>query len=67
MKLWRAIAFLCLIWAMIYLTLLGSQELRGEEARRILPAQEMLDTGDWVVPRIAGEVYSNKRQTRDFP
>ncbi|MDC0252020.1 glycosyltransferase family 39 protein [bacterium] len=60
MKLWRAIAFLCLIWAMIYLTLLGSQELRGEEARRILPAQEMLDTGDWVVPRIAGEVYSNK-------
>ena len=60
MKLWQAIAFLSLIWAMIYLTLLGSQELRGEEARRILPAQEMLDTGDWVVPRIAGEVYSNK-------
>jgi 4-amino-4-deoxy-L-arabinose transferase-like glycosyltransferase len=50
MKLWQAIAFLCLIWAMIYLTLLGSQELRGEEARRILPSQEMLDTGDWIVP-----------------
>lgn len=60
MKLWKAIAFLCLVWAAIYLPMLGSQELRGEEARRILPAQEMLKSGDWIVPRIAGEVYSNK-------
>lgn len=60
MKTWQAITFLCLVWASIYLTHLGSLELRGEEARRILPAQEMLETGDWIVPRIAGEVYANK-------
>lgn len=60
MKTWQALSFLCLIWALIYLTHLGAQELRGEEARRIIPAQEMLMSGDWVVPRIAGEVYSNK-------
>ncbi|MDF1862548.1 MAG: glycosyltransferase family 39 protein [Verrucomicrobiales bacterium] len=60
MKTWQALLFLCLIWASIYLTHLGAQELRGEEARRIIPAQEMLTSGDWIVPRIAGEVYSNK-------
>lgn len=47
-------------WAALYLPALGEPELRGEEIRRIIPAQEMLETGDWVVPRIAGEVYANK-------
>jgi 4-amino-4-deoxy-L-arabinose transferase-like glycosyltransferase len=51
---------LCLSWAAIYLPALGDPELRGEEIRRILPAQGMLETGDWIVPRIAGEVYANK-------
>ncbi|MEM9016695.1 MAG: glycosyltransferase family 39 protein, partial [Verrucomicrobiota bacterium] len=60
MKVSRAILLLLAIWGAIYLSWLGSQELRGEEARRIVPAQEMLRTGDWIVPRIAGEVYSNK-------
>jgi len=60
MKSWHFIAAMLPIWAGIYLTHLGTHELRGEEARRILPAQEMLETGDWIVPRIAGEVYANK-------
>lgn len=51
---------LALAWAALYLPALGDPELRGEEIRRILPAQAMLETGDWVVPRIAGEVYANK-------
>ncbi len=55
-----AFLLLCLSWAAIYLPALGDPELRGEEVRRILPAQGMLDTGDWIVPRIAGEVYANK-------
>lgn len=51
---------LCLSWAALYLPGLGDPELRGEEIRRILPAQGMLESGDWIVPRIAGEVYANK-------
>lgn len=55
-----SLALIALVWAALYLPSLGDPELRGEEIRRILPAQGMLETGDWVVPRIAGEVYSNK-------
>lgn len=55
-----SIALLTLAWAAIYLPLLGERELKGEEPRRILPAIEMLETGDWIVPRLAGEVYANK-------
>ena len=51
---------LFLAWAALYLPALGKPELRGEEIRRILPAQGILESGDWVVPRIAGEVYANK-------
>lgn len=54
------LTLLCLSWAALYLPALGDPELRGEEIRRILPAQGMLETGDWIVPRIAGEVYANK-------
>jgi len=54
------LVLLGLSWAALYLPALGDPELRGEEIRRILPAQGMLATGDWIVPRIAGEVYANK-------
>ncbi len=56
----RIFAFLVLIWALIYLPSLGGPELRGEEGRRSLPAVEMLQTGDWLVPQIGGEAYYNK-------
>jgi 4-amino-4-deoxy-L-arabinose transferase-like glycosyltransferase len=49
-----------LSWAAIYLPGLGKRELQGEEARRILPGRTMLQTGDWLVPRSAGEVYNRK-------
>lgn len=60
MKLRTCLALLAFTWAAIYLPSLGETELKGEEIRRILPAQEMLRSGDWIVPRIAGEVYANK-------
>ncbi|MFT5465986.1 MAG: 4-amino-4-deoxy-L-arabinose transferase-like glycosyltransferase [Verrucomicrobiales bacterium] len=60
MKLWHAIALIVVVWAGLYLPYLGSREIHGEEARRILPARTMLENGDWIVPRIAGEEYSRK-------
>jgi len=49
-----------MIWAGIFLPELGTPELKGEEARRILPALTMLESGNWLVPMIGGEEYFNK-------
>ena len=48
------------LWAAIYLPVLGSLEIKGEEGRRILPAVTMLDTGDWLVPQVGGVPYFSK-------
>lgn len=58
----RAASLLIVIacWAAIYLPALGSLEIRGEEGRRILPAVEMLDTGNFLVPHVGGEPYYRK-------
>ena len=56
----RALALVALAWAAIYLPALGSLEIKGEEGRRILPAVTMLQSGDWIVPRIGGEPYLSK-------
>ncbi len=48
------------IWLAIYLPGLGRIELKGEEGRRAMPGIEMLDSGDWLVPRVAGQVYYRK-------
>jgi len=47
-------------WGLLYLPALGTRELQGEEARRVLPGRTMLQTGDWVVPRSAGRIYNRK-------
>lgn len=60
MKLLPALAFVVLAWAAIYLPGLGTPELKGEEARRVLPGRTMMQTGDWIVPRSAGKVYNRK-------
>lgn len=59
-KLLPAIAILVLVWAAMYLPGLGTGELKGEEARRILPGRTMLQTGDWIIPRSAGKIYNRK-------
>ena len=58
----RSLPFLLIVavWAGIYLPGLGSLEIRGEEGRRILPAVSMLETGNWLVPRIDDVPYLRK-------
>ncbi len=58
----RPIALLILVavWAILYLTNLGSSELRSEEGHRVLPAVQMLETGNYLVPYIANRPYLNK-------
>src|SRR5438094_6306110 len=55
-----ACLILTVVWALIYLTNLGSSELRSEEGHRVLPAVHMLDSGNYVVPYIAARPYLNK-------
>lgn len=49
-----------LLWALLYLPGIFTPELKGEEPRRALVAYEMIQSGDWMQPRIAGEIYDNK-------
>lgn len=57
---WLGCLIVCVVWASIYLPALGTRELQGEEARRVLPGRTMLQTGDWIVPRSAGKIYNRK-------
>ncbi len=45
---------LVLIAVAIYLPRLTTLTIRGEESRRAIIAREMLQTGDWIVPRTQG-------------
>ena len=56
----RAIGTVMLVWAVIYLPALGSIAIKGEEGRRILPAVRMLETGDYIVPRVGSNPYYRK-------
>jgi len=55
-----ACLILVVVSALIYLTNLGSSELRSEEGHRVLPAVQMLDSGNYLVPYIAARPYFNK-------
>src|SRR6266704_1091874 len=55
-----ALAIVLLVWALIYLPALGSIAIKGEEGRRILPAVRMLETGNYIVPRIGSNPYFRK-------
>src|SRR6266536_182127 len=55
-----ALVVVLLVWAAIYLPALGSLEIKGEEGRRILPAVQMIETGDYIVPRVGSEPYLRK-------
>ena len=56
----NACLLVCLLWAGVYLPGLGSVPLKHEEPRRALPAIRMLQTGDWLVPRIGAGPYLRK-------
>ncbi len=57
---WFAVVVIPLLWALAYLPELGARDLRLEEGRRATPAREMLQTGDFITPRLYGEPYLNK-------
>ena len=56
----QPLAIVLLVWAVVYLPALGSLAIKGEEGRRILPAIEMLKTGDYVVPQVGSNPYFRK-------
>src|ERR1700758_3286470 len=56
----QALAIVLLVWALVYLPALGSLAIKGEEGRRILPAIQMLKTGDYVVPQVGSTPYFRK-------
>jgi 4-amino-4-deoxy-L-arabinose transferase-like glycosyltransferase len=59
---WREteVWLLVLIVAGIYFARLPVLSIRGEESRRIRVACEMLETGDWIVPRQQGEIMPER-------
>src|SRR5213592_5014814 len=56
----QALVIVLLVWSVVYLPALGSVAVKGEEGGRILPAIEMLKTGDYVVPQVGSEPYLRK-------
>lgn len=60
MKTWHLYLIVAVCWAAIFLPGLSQLELRGEEPRRVLPGLEMIRSGDWITPQVAGEEYHRK-------
>src|SRR5947209_9422011 len=56
----RDVVLIVVMWGAIYLPWLGTPELRSEEGHRVLPAIEMLKTGNFLVPSIGGQPYLRK-------
>jgi len=51
----------------VFFTRLGTLGLQGEETRRAQVAAEMIQTGDWVVPRQQGIVYVSRPPLGSWP
>lgn len=51
---------LVLLVGLIYFGRLTTLTLRGEEPRRAMVAYEMLENGDWVVPKMQGEPWLSR-------
>src|SRR6266568_104772 len=56
----QALVIVLLVWSVVYLPALGSLAVKGEEGRRILPAIQMLKTGDYIVPQVGSNPYFRK-------
>jgi 4-amino-4-deoxy-L-arabinose transferase-like glycosyltransferase len=48
------------VWAVTYLTNLGSSEFRSEEGHRVMPAVQMLQSTNYMVPHVGTEPYLRK-------
>ena len=51
----------------IYIPRLTTLTIRGEESRRAQVAAEILETGDWVVPRQQGNVFDDRPPAGSWP
>jgi 4-amino-4-deoxy-L-arabinose transferase-like glycosyltransferase len=56
----RELWWLLLLATAIYLPRLTTLTIRGEESRRAVIAREMIQTGDWIVPRTQGVVRTSR-------
>ena len=56
----REALLLVLIVAALYLVRLDALSIRGEESRRARIGIEMLESGDWIVPRQQGEPFLSR-------
>jgi 4-amino-4-deoxy-L-arabinose transferase-like glycosyltransferase len=54
------VAFLITLVVGIYFTRLTALPIRGEESRRGCIARTMLQSGDWIVPRVQGEPFLSR-------
>ena len=63
----RELWLLVLLCAGVYFTRVTELPLRGEETRRATVAVEMLETGDWVVPRQQGTIYLSRPPGGSWP
>ncbi len=57
---WGALLLIVAVAALLYLPELGLVDFHREEGRRVLPAREMLASGDLVLPTLWGEPYLSK-------
>ena len=56
----RPVLLLVALCAALYLPWLGAGGLTYTEGHRVIPAWEMLDSGDWLVPRLFDRPYLRK-------
>ncbi len=55
-----ALGVVVLVCALVYLPMLGSGGLTMTEGHRAIPAWEMMNTGEWLVPHLFGQPYLRK-------
>src|SRR5262249_22376366 len=55
-----SILVIIVIWAVTYLTNLGASEFHSEEGHRVMPAVQMLESGNYVIPYVGTEPYLRK-------
>ncbi len=56
----RSALIVLLVCGAVYWPRLGVRGLASTEGHRVIPAWEMLESGDWLVPRLFGQIYVRK-------
>lgn len=57
---WREAALVVLVCLAVYWPRLGTGGFTATEGHRVVPAWGMLASGDWLIPRMFGQVYLRK-------